>query len=69
MDYQNVQTKARYKSPFLTHQLFMFSAPANNRVYKIVRFQFRGGLTNNEHIRVYPSLGPSLEVIALRPAG
>jgi hypothetical protein len=27
----------------------MFSALANNRVYKIVRFQFRGGLANEEH--------------------
>jgi hypothetical protein len=27
----------------------VFSAPTNKRVYKIARFQFRGGLVNNEH--------------------
>jgi hypothetical protein len=31
-------------------------------------FLFRGGLANNKSHYGYPGLGPSLEVIALRPA-
>jgi hypothetical protein len=49
MNHQNVKSKARYKSPYLTCQQSVFSAPANNRVYKITLFQFRGGLTNIKH--------------------
>jgi hypothetical protein len=37
MNHRNIQRKARYKSPFLAHQLSVFSAPVNNRVVKIVR--------------------------------
>jgi hypothetical protein len=46
-------------------QLSVFSAPANNWVVKITRFQFRGGLVNNKHTMIYSDLDPSLEVIAL----
>jgi hypothetical protein len=28
----------------------MFSASANNKIYKIAHFQFRGDLMNNEHM-------------------
>jgi hypothetical protein len=31
-------------------------------------FQFQGGLVNNGHTLIYPSLGPYSEVIALRLA-
>jgi hypothetical protein len=40
MNDQNIQRKALYKSPYLAHELSVFSAPANNRVYKITHFQF-----------------------------
>jgi hypothetical protein len=45
----------------------VFSILSNNRVYKIVWFQFRGGFMNNEHTRVYPGSDPSVDVIALCP--
>jgi hypothetical protein len=34
VNYQNVQRKAHYKSPFLACQLSVFSAPTQNRVVK-----------------------------------
>jgi hypothetical protein len=49
--------------------LLVFSAPANNRIYKIMWYQFWDGLVNNEHTRVYPDPGSSIEVKELRPAG
>jgi hypothetical protein len=53
--------------PSSSRDLSVFSALANNRVYKIARFQFRGALANNKHTRIYPGSGPSSEVITLRP--
>jgi hypothetical protein len=35
LNHQNVQRKACYKSPYLACQLSVFTALANNRVYKI----------------------------------
>jgi hypothetical protein len=60
--------KARYKSPFLMHQLSMFFAPARYRVVKITRSCSKVVLSTIKHTMVYPSSGPSLEVIALHPA-
>jgi hypothetical protein len=44
----------------------VFSAPANNMVYKITCFQFRVGLAN-KNIRICPGTHPT-EVIAIYPA-
>jgi hypothetical protein len=59
--------KVRCKSPFLVHQLFMFFAPVRYRVVKIVHCYSAVVLRITKHTMVYPSSGPSLEVIALCP--
>jgi hypothetical protein len=57
--------KAHYKSLFLACQLSVFFAPARYRVVKIARSVV---LRTTNNTIVYPSSGPSLEVIALRLA-
>jgi hypothetical protein len=59
--------KARYKSPFLMHQLLVFFAPTRYRVVKIAHSRFEVVLRTTKRTVIYPSSGPSLEVIALRP--
>jgi hypothetical protein len=46
----------------------MFFALARYRVLKIARSCFEVVLRTTKHTMVYLDLGPSLEVIALRPA-
>jgi hypothetical protein len=60
--------KARYKYPFLLRQLSPFFAPARYRVVKIACSCSEMVLQNTKHTMFYPGSGPSLEVIALRPA-
>jgi hypothetical protein len=48
--------------------MLVFSAPINNKVHKIVHFQFRDGLANKNTQEFYPNSSPFTEVIALRPA-
>jgi hypothetical protein len=45
-----------------------FFAPARYRVVKITHSYFEVVLQTIKHTMVYPSAGPSLEVIALHPA-
>jgi hypothetical protein len=52
----------------LYHVLSVFSALANNRLYKIVCFQFQGGLMNNRTQVFILVQAPLLKVIALCPA-
>jgi hypothetical protein len=59
--------KARCKSPFLARQLSVFFAPLRYMVVKIVCFCSEVVLRTTKHTMVYHGLGPSLEVIALRP--
>jgi hypothetical protein len=51
----------------LYHVLSVFSALANNRLYKIVCFQFQGGLMNNRTQVFILVQAPLLKVIALCP--
>jgi hypothetical protein len=66
----NLPPYLKVSSMLFPHALLfvlVFSALANNRVYKIARFQFWVGLTNTNTMS-YPGSSPSIEVIALRPA-
>jgi hypothetical protein len=58
--------KACCKSPSWC-QLLVFSAPTNYQVVKIVHPSFEVVLWTTKHTKIYPSSGPSLEIIALRP--
>jgi hypothetical protein len=58
--------KARCKSPFLAHELLVFATPANYGVVKIMHSSSVVVLRTMKHTMIYPSSGPSLEVIALR---
>jgi hypothetical protein len=49
------------------HVLLVFSIPTNNRVHKIMWFQFWAGLTNKNTQEFYPGSGLSVEVIAICP--
>jgi hypothetical protein len=60
--------KARCKSSFLAHQLSVFLALTRYRVVKIARSSSEVVLQTIKHTVIYPSLGTSLEVIALRLA-
>jgi hypothetical protein len=60
--------KAHCKSSFLAHQLSVFFAPATYKVVKIMRSSSDVVLRNTKHTMIYSSLGPSLDVIALRLA-
>jgi hypothetical protein len=53
------------KSPFLAHQLLVFATPANYGVVKIMHSSSVVVLRTMKHTMIYPSSGPSLEVIAL----
>jgi hypothetical protein len=58
--------KTRCNSPFLAQQLSVFFALARYRVVNIVRSCSDMVLQTIKHTMIYPSSGPSLEVIALR---
>jgi hypothetical protein len=45
----------------------VFFAPARYKVVKIARSNFDVVLRTIKHMMIYPSLGPSLEVIVLCP--
>jgi hypothetical protein len=62
------RAKARYKSPFLAHQLSVFSAPANYGVVKTARSSSEAVLQTMKHTMIYPGSGLPSEVIALRLA-
>jgi hypothetical protein len=59
--------RACCKFPFLAHQLSVFFVPARYRVARIVHSSSKVVLQTIKHTVIYPSLGPSLEVIALYP--
>jgi hypothetical protein len=59
--------RARCKSPYLVHQLLVFSAPANYGVVKIARFSSEVVLQTMKHTMIYPCFGPFSEIIALCP--
>jgi hypothetical protein len=59
--------KARCKSPYLAHQLLMFSASANCGVVKITHSSFEMVLRTMKHTMIYHDSGPSSEVTSLRP--
>jgi hypothetical protein len=55
------------KSHFLARQLSGFSALTNYWVVKIAHSSSEVAFRTMKHIMIYPNLGPSSEVIALRP--
>jgi hypothetical protein len=60
--------KAHCKSPYLAHQLLVFFTPIRYRVVKITCSYSEVVLRTTKHTIIYPSSGPSLEVIALHLA-
>jgi hypothetical protein len=60
--------RAHYKSHFLAHQLLVFFAPVRYRMVKVAHSCSDVVLRTTKHTTVYPSSGPSSEVIPLRPA-
>jgi hypothetical protein len=64
---RTLREKARCKSPYLAHQLSVFSAPARYRVVKITRSNSEVVLRTIKHTMIYPGSGSSSEVIVLRP--
>jgi hypothetical protein len=60
--------KAHCKSPYLAHQLLVFFTPIRYRVVKITCSYSEVVLWTTKHTIIYPSSGPSLEVIALHLA-
>jgi hypothetical protein len=59
--------KAHCKSPFLACHQSVFFRPTRYRVVKIMCFSAKVVLWTVKHIVIYHELGPSSEVIALRP--
>jgi hypothetical protein len=59
--------KARCKSPFLEHQLLVYSALANYRVVKIAHSSSEVVLRTMKHTMIYLGSSPSSKVIALHP--
>jgi hypothetical protein len=53
---------------FKSHNLSVFFVPARYSVVKIARSSSEMVLRTIKHMVIYPGLGPSLEVIVLRPA-
>jgi hypothetical protein len=49
------------------HMLSVFSSPANYGVVNIVHFSSKVVLQTMKNTMIYPSLGPSMDVIALCP--
>jgi hypothetical protein len=61
------EEKCDANPPYPTHQLSVFSAPANYGVVKIVCSSSEVVLQTMKHTMIYPSSSPSSEVIALCP--
>jgi hypothetical protein len=57
----------RCKSPYLMHQLSVFSASVNHGVVKIAHSSSKVVLRNMKHTMIYLGSGPSLDVLVLHP--